>query len=110
MLDVIDANDSAHFNLSYFRTYGIQIPENRYKYTLNSKNQVLSDDWVRSGALGHVEGVIRPGPSIVCDRLDPVFYDKRAIPSDFCTGINQNIYIQSQYQVVFVKYNLIRDK
>ena len=39
MLHVIDANYPAHFNLSYFRKYGMKIPENRYRYTLNNNNQ-----------------------------------------------------------------------
>ena len=41
MLDAIGKNDSAYFNLSYFRIYGIKIPQNRWKYTLNNNNQII---------------------------------------------------------------------
>ena len=40
MLQVIDMNYSAHFNLSYFRIHGIENAENQYKYTLNNNNQL----------------------------------------------------------------------
>ena len=42
MLDVIDVNDSAHFNLSYFRIYRLETAENRYTYThtLSNINQL----------------------------------------------------------------------
>ena len=40
--NAIGENDSAHFNLSYFRLYGVKIPENHLKYTINNNNQRLS--------------------------------------------------------------------